>query len=461
MKLKNYLLNLHINKRTKYLLFISFIMIYGFGATFHNNNSKLPWELINSAQPRLLGSEEITYIPQDASRSYSWVRDDVKLTTLTYYKLEYTLSYGDVVYYSIETSKNSEGIESFVCDETNYNLFKDGKSCSVYNLQDDAHVLYKSFTAPSSETWYFVIYNKEIFSITFDACWSLNTEEVPDYYYTYDYYKSGEIIEPGESDAYLLNTYSDSRVSGELETFISADYLDVYIMDEENYNHYKNGESYSFIYDDLGDSFDFDVNIYDNDNYYLVVSAEDSGETVVYSLGYDIKSQSSYSGNYISGSDGVLAFLSILILLILIIGPIALIIVLVKKKRKKKKMVVEDALDMTAPPVMNLDFNGPSNFDNNIDGFSNVNNPAYNYQPMPAPPPVASSQNLNLKSCPQCGRSVPLNAQFCSYCGYSFQSSNYAAGSGGTSGRAIKRCPQCGRYIPANAQFCGYCGYHF
>lgn len=64
-------------------------------------------------------------------------------------------------------------------------------------------------------------------------------------------------------------------------------------------------------------------------------------------------------------------------------------------------------------------------------------------QPPPQQPPAA--QPPATKTCPQCGRPVPLDALFCPYCGYRFQP-------------ATKKCPNCGREVPADALYCPYCG---
>ena len=60
----------------------------------------------------------------------------------------------------------------------------------------------------------------------------------------------------------------------------------------------------------------------------------------------------------------------------------------------------------------------------------------------PAPP----GPQANMKKCPNCGKMVPSDAQFCPYCGHKFEE------------RKMKKCIKCGREIPEYAQFCPYCG---
>ncbi len=50
-----------------------------------------------------------------------------------------------------------------------------------------------------------------------------------------------------------------------------------------------------------------------------------------------------------------------------------------------------------------------------------------------------------MKKCPNCGKMVPNDAQFCPYCGHKFVS-------------GMKKCVKCGKDIPEDAQFCPYCG---
>jgi membrane protease subunit (stomatin/prohibitin family) len=46
--------------------------------------------------------------------------------------------------------------------------------------------------------------------------------------------------------------------------------------------------------------------------------------------------------------------------------------------------------------------------------------------------------------CPDCGHSIPDNAQFCPYCGHQVL--------------VFSQCPQCGKNVPPHARFCPQCG---
>ncbi len=59
------------------------------------------------------------------------------------------------------------------------------------------------------------------------------------------------------------------------------------------------------------------------------------------------------------------------------------------------------------------------------------------------PPP---GPQTSMKKCPECGKMVPGDAQFCPYCGHKFEE------------KRMKKCVSCGRDIPEDAMFCPYCG---
>jgi membrane protease subunit (stomatin/prohibitin family) len=59
------------------------------------------------------------------------------------------------------------------------------------------------------------------------------------------------------------------------------------------------------------------------------------------------------------------------------------------------------------------------------------------------PPPGPQTA---MKKCPECGKMVPGDAQFCPYCGHKFEE------------KRMKKCVSCGRDIPEDAMFCPYCG---
>ncbi|NPA74692.1 MAG: SPFH domain-containing protein [Euryarchaeota archaeon] len=67
--------------------------------------------------------------------------------------------------------------------------------------------------------------------------------------------------------------------------------------------------------------------------------------------------------------------------------------------------------------------------------------PAQGVQQAPPPGPQAA-----MKKCPECGKMVPGDAQFCPYCGHKFVE------------KKMKKCVSCGRDIPEDAMFCPYCG---
>jgi membrane protease subunit (stomatin/prohibitin family) len=56
----------------------------------------------------------------------------------------------------------------------------------------------------------------------------------------------------------------------------------------------------------------------------------------------------------------------------------------------------------------------------------------------------SGQQQNQEQKCPDCGRTVPITASFCPYCGHQIV--------------VIDQCPKCGKNLPANARFCPKCG---
>ncbi len=68
--------------------------------------------------------------------------------------------------------------------------------------------------------------------------------------------------------------------------------------------------------------------------------------------------------------------------------------------------------------------------------------------PVPAPAPA-------VKTCPNCGASVPAAAGFCTSCGFSFQ----AAPPPAPVAPATQTCPNCQAQVPVTSAFCPNCGH--
>ncbi|MHA1929374.1 MAG: Ig-like domain-containing protein [Candidatus Thorarchaeota archaeon] len=69
---------------------------------------------------------------------------------------------GTGLYGSFETE--SGGVDFFICDDDNYNLWAGGFSAYVYNLVTDSAGLDWSFEVPYTDTWHFVYSNLDSFN---------------------------------------------------------------------------------------------------------------------------------------------------------------------------------------------------------------------------------------------------------------------------------------------------------
>ncbi len=58
--------------------------------------------------------------------------------------------------------------------------------------------------------------------------------------------------------------------------------------------------------------------------------------------------------------------------------------------------------------------------------------------------PQPQSAKAENATCPDCQKTIPLNAKFCPFCGHQQV--------------VFDQCPQCGKNLPPNAQFCSRCG---
>jgi serine protease Do len=65
-------------------------------------------------------------------------------------------------------------------------------------------------------------------------------------------------------------------------------------------------------------------------------------------------------------------------------------------------------------------------------------------------PSTHSHQDQNTKSCPSCGKSLPLDAKFCNFCGYAFPSKPLSP----------DKCPNCNAPVQPGSAFCNECGTH-
>ncbi|MFW9835544.1 MAG: hypothetical protein ACFFEK_16195 [Candidatus Thorarchaeota archaeon] len=83
---------------------------------------------------------------------------DVWIDELEYYVLSVDLDTGDTIYVEIEVTSGA-GIDFFICDQENYDLWTSLQSASVYRQQHGVGSISTSFTAPAAGKWYCVFFN--------------------------------------------------------------------------------------------------------------------------------------------------------------------------------------------------------------------------------------------------------------------------------------------------------------
>ena len=67
------------------------------------------------------------------------------------------LDAGDEISGHFSTFFTTDGVDFFICDDANYDLWSTGSTASVYGSQDDMHqASISAFTVPSDDTWHLV-----------------------------------------------------------------------------------------------------------------------------------------------------------------------------------------------------------------------------------------------------------------------------------------------------------------
>ena len=83
---------------------------------------------------------------------------DVWVDGLIYYVVSTDLDAGDTIYVDVEVTSGS-GIDFFICDQENYELWTSLQSAYVYGQKHSVGSVSTSFSAPTSGRWYCVFWN--------------------------------------------------------------------------------------------------------------------------------------------------------------------------------------------------------------------------------------------------------------------------------------------------------------
>lgn len=98
-----------------------------------------------------LNSESTTstnFSPNNSAADYDFHQEDLFLDTNFFHRVWMDLTTGDEITIHFETATVYQGLEYFICDQTNMDLWNNGLSASVYNFEEDMHYLWDTFTAP-------------------------------------------------------------------------------------------------------------------------------------------------------------------------------------------------------------------------------------------------------------------------------------------------------------------------
>ncbi|GAB4325823.1 MAG: hypothetical protein Kow0069_31990 [Promethearchaeota archaeon] len=201
------------------------------------------------------------------------------------------LPYGTNIVAYAETSSQYEGIDMFVCDSYNLAEWEAGRSATVYGLKTGVHVGSIDFTSPSTKAWYFVFSNRDgLTSDTVDILLDYDGADIP--YYSsllHDEVENHLVLEPLEHYAVYQYATTGTELSGAWHCYFATDSVDFFIVDQANYNKFKNGQSY-LMYSSKENYHSASFGAFSvpySDTWYCVFDATDAADTVTLSLYVD------------------------------------------------------------------------------------------------------------------------------------------------------------------------------
>ncbi|TFG29204.1 hypothetical protein EU528_10010 [Candidatus Thorarchaeota archaeon] len=118
--------------------------------------------------------------PFYSTSAYTYTEYGVVLEDEEYYFLSYTFSEGTVVGGHFSTFFSTDGLDFFICDESNFDDWVDGFTATGYSIEDEMHTsTIDDFTIPTTGTWYFVFYaENEVDTLTFSCGIEVDTSGV-------------------------------------------------------------------------------------------------------------------------------------------------------------------------------------------------------------------------------------------------------------------------------------------
>jgi len=101
---------------------------------------------------------QLTVLSEDYHSNHNFV-----VPILGHHYVSWSLQQSNGIYGDFEVTVPSSGADQiitfFICDQDNYDLWADGKSASVYHLQENVGSYSFHFRVPYADTWYFVFKN--------------------------------------------------------------------------------------------------------------------------------------------------------------------------------------------------------------------------------------------------------------------------------------------------------------
>ncbi|TFH07090.1 MAG: hypothetical protein E4H14_09275 [Candidatus Thorarchaeota archaeon] len=217
---------------------------------------------------------------------------DQPIAAGNWYKVWDTMTTGDVITGYFETHSSTQGLDFFICDSANLDLWEGGFTSTRYEPETNMHTSYFSFTVPNSDTWYCVFSNRGgSTTVTVDIGVDTNGDNTPIYSSsTYDYTGYGIVLENNEYHDVFLYLDAGDVIDGHFSTFFPTDGLDFFICDTDNFDSWELGYSstgYSIetdMYYSSIDSFTIPTSGY----WYCVFYAEDEIDTITFSYGISV-----------------------------------------------------------------------------------------------------------------------------------------------------------------------------
>jgi len=268
---------------------------------------------------------------------------DNSLTSGDYDSYYISLTTGDVLSGYYETDDPTMGLDFFIADDTNYNLWVASSGGSGYEVATNMHTNYFSLTIPSTDTWWIVFINNDDVTVWFDAAVDVNGENYPVYSdTTYDFTAYGEVLEVDEWYYVWDDFDAGTVISGHFSTYFTSDGVDFFICDESNYNTWDSGSIPTTRYGLKTNYHQANIDSFTiptSGTWYLVFSNVDKVDTVTLSVGVLVDTSGATTGTTpttgtgTTGAGEPMDITTIIIALAAIIGLVVCLVVCTKMRK--------------------------------------------------------------------------------------------------------------------------------